>query len=220
MATTPTRDRGDRFHAAADSTRPFKSHRYDVFGLKVDRSVTLFGRGPLNAWICLEADPSVISYCERPLKVPETKLKRIVDFWVRHVGGEELWILWPKNEVEAGVDPHAELPAFVTWAASNKMAVRFVDPIDLVERAMFLDNWGKIIRELSANRRFVLPGTIERVRKCATDAYQLGALINRIPDEDPAIVRSAAYFLLHSGKLRCVDISTHPLGPASVLEAM
>lgn len=215
MATTRT---AERFHEAADNCRPFKSHRYDVFGLKIDRSVTLFGRGPLNAWICLEADPSVISYCERPLAVTDTKLKRVVDFWVRRAGGEELWILWPKNEVEAGTDPHAVMPAFITWAATKNFSVRFVNQVEFVDQSMFLDNWGRIIRELSANRRFVLPSTVARVGKCVTTPHQLGALITLFPDEDPTIVRASAYSLLHSGTLRCVDITTHPLGPASVLE--
>ena len=33
-----------RFLKAADNTRPYKSHRYDPFGLKIDRNVTLFCR--------------------------------------------------------------------------------------------------------------------------------------------------------------------------------
>lgn len=73
MATTA------RFLKAAANSRPFKSHRYDVFGLKIERSLTLFGRAPLNAWILLEADATVISYCERPLIVPDTKPERLVE---------------------------------------------------------------------------------------------------------------------------------------------
>lgn len=143
MATTA------RFLKAADNSRPYKSHRYDVFGLKIDRNVTLFGQAPLNAWIRLEADPAVISYCERPLIVPDTKPKRIVDFWVRFRDREELWILSRHSELGANIEPHDAIPAFATWATSNRMAVQFVKPIDLVEQTTYLDNWGRIIRELS-----------------------------------------------------------------------
>ena len=81
-----------RFLKAADNSRPFKGHRYDVFGLKVDRSITLFGRNSLNTWVLLEADSNVVSYCERPLVIPDVKPKRVVDFWVNFLDREELWI--------------------------------------------------------------------------------------------------------------------------------
>lgn len=69
------------FKKAADHTRPYGSHRYDVFAPKLRRFVTLFGSDALDAWIVLESDPSVISYCERPLVAPGATPKRIVDFW-------------------------------------------------------------------------------------------------------------------------------------------
>lgn len=213
MATTV------RFLKAADNSRPFKSHRYDVSGLKIDRSVTLFGRAPLNTWILLESDPSVISYCERPLIVPDTRPKRIVDFWVRFFDREELWILSRHSELEAHTEPHDTMPAFTTWAASNKIPVRFVKPIDPGEQTIYLDNWGRIIRELSANRRFVTPAMVERVRESIVTPRPLAALADLFQDEDPALLRTAAFSLVHTGRLRCTDIDTEPLGPASILEA-
>lgn len=214
MATTA------QFLKAADNSRPFKSHRYDVFGLKIDRSLTLFGRTPLNAWTLLEADSTVISYCERPLIVPDTKPKRLVDFWVRFRDREELWILLRHNQLDANTEPHDAMPAFATWAASNKMAVRFVKPIDPVERKTYLDNWGRIIRELSANRRFVSPAMVERVRECFATPRPVAALTDLFADEDPALLRTAALSLVHAGRVRCADIDTQPLGPASILEAL
>lgn len=213
MATTA------RFLKAADNSRPFKSHRYDVFGLKIDRSLTLFALAPLNAWILLEADSTVISYCERPIIVPDTKPKRLVDFWVRFRDREELWVLLRDSQLGAKPEPHDEIPAFATWAASNKMAVRFVKPIDPVERKTYLDNWGRIIRELSANRRFVSPGMVERVRECFATPRPVAALTGLFPDEDPALLRTAAFSLVHTGRLHCANIDTQPLGPASILEA-
>jgi hypothetical protein len=214
MATTA------RFLKAADNSRPFKSHRYDIFGLKIDRSLTLFGRTPLNAWILLEADSAVISYCERPLIVLDTKPKRLVDFWVRFRDREELWILLRHSQLGANTEPHEAMPAFATWAASNKMAVRFVKPIDPVERKTYLDNWGRIIRELSANRRFVSPAMVERVRECFATPRPVAALTGLFPDEDPALLHTAAFSLVHTGRVRCADIDTQPLGPASILEAV
>ena len=130
-----------RFLKPADNTRPYKSHRYDPFGLKIDRNVTLFCRAPLNAWVLLEANPDVLSYCERPLLVPDTKSKRVVDFWVGYRDGEELWILMRATEMDRNAEPQDVMPAFATWAATNKMPVRFIQPVDEVEQMTFLDNW-------------------------------------------------------------------------------
>ncbi len=214
MATTA------RFLKATDNSRPFKSHRYDVFGLKIDRSLTLFGRAPLNAWILLEADSTVISYCERPLIVPDTKPKRLVDFWVRFRDRDELWILLRDGQLDGHADPQETIPAFATWAASNKMPIRLVKPFDPVERKTYLDNWGRIIRELSANRRFVSPATVERVRQCFCTPRPVAALSGLFPDEDPTLLHTAALSLVHTGRLHCADINEQLLGPSSILEAV
>lgn len=206
-----------RFLKAADNSRPFKGHRYDVFGPKVDRSIALFGRNPLNAWVLLEADSTVLSYCERPLVIPDIKPKRVVDFWVSFLDREELWILQRQSEFGEDDYPANAMPAFITWASSHGMVVRFMRPVDSTERITYLDNWGRIIRDLSANRRFVPPPMVERVRSCFTVPRPISTLSDLFPDEDPVLLRTAAFFLVHIGKLRCVNINDHPLGPASML---
>src|SRR5471030_954575 len=45
------------FEKAADHTRPYGSHRYDVFAPKLRCPVTLFGREALDAWTALESNP-------------------------------------------------------------------------------------------------------------------------------------------------------------------
>jgi len=55
-----------RFVRAVNSSRPYGAHRYDVFGLKVGRRLTLFGRFALGLWVRLESDSYVLTYCERP----------------------------------------------------------------------------------------------------------------------------------------------------------
>ncbi|KVD78832.1 hypothetical protein WI89_30630 [Burkholderia ubonensis] len=81
-----------RFVHAVDSTRPYYAHRYDLFGLKIGRRLTLFGQDALDLWIRLELDPHVLAYCDRPMCIPDTKPSRLVDFWVRTFDGEKLCI--------------------------------------------------------------------------------------------------------------------------------
>ena len=207
-----------RFSTAADNTRPFKSHRFDVFGLKLARNVTLFGQAALNTWIALEADPEVVSYCERPLVIPDVKPKRVVDFWVGFNDREELWLLQRFGTQDDPTNPMDVIPAFATWASSQRMPVRFIEPADAVAQRTYLDNWGRIIRDLSANRKYVSGAMVNRVRSCFADPRPLSALPGLFPDDDPVLLRTAAYSLIHNGNLRCSDIDQVPLGPATLLE--
>jgi hypothetical protein len=45
--------------------RPWQ-RRIEDFSPKLRRRLTLFSRDALDAWILLEADPQVRSFCERP----------------------------------------------------------------------------------------------------------------------------------------------------------
>lgn len=207
-----------RFLKAADNTRPYKSHRYDVFGLKTERGLTLFGRAALEAWVALEAEPSVVSYCERPLIIPDSRPKRVVDFWVHFGDREELWLLEREHGRSGDDDPQQIMPELTSWGLANGMAVRFVPPVR-DDKSVYLDNWGRIIRELSANRRFVSRALLGRVQECITAVLSLGELVGHFPAEDPVLVRTAAFALLHSGQARCTNVDVQPIGINSMLEA-
>jgi hypothetical protein len=208
-----------RFLKAADNTRPYKSHRYDVFGLKIERQLTLFGQAPLKTWVALEAEPSVVAYCERPLVVPDVSPRRVVDFWVRFGDREELWLLEREKDRNGGSDPKQLMPALTGWGTTNGVSVRFVPPVRH-EKDVYLDNWGRIIRELSANRRFVSRGLCEEVRARLELPISLACLTALFPAEDPVLVRTAAFALMHSGRARCSDIHAQRIGPASTLEGL
>lgn len=210
MATTA------RFVKAADNSRPHKSHRYDVFGPKIQRNLTLFGLAQVQTWLLLESDPLVLSYCERPMVAPETKPKLVVDFWAGYAGRDELWIV--SRNPAATADIGTSMPAFARWAEDNKYDVRQLAPPGVMDDKVYLDNWGIIVRELSANRRYIKPSLLKAVREILEQPRPIAALCNLLPQEDPVLVRVAAYSLLHSGLAFCSDIAVMPLGPASTLE--
>jgi hypothetical protein len=210
MATTA------RFVKAEDNTRPYKSHRYDLFGPKIQRMLTLFGRAQVNTWILLESDPLVLSYCERPIIVPDTKPKLVVDFWASYAGRDELWLI--SRDPDPGASIESSLPAFAQWARANKYEIRQLPPPDDVRGKVYLENWGTIVRDLSANRRYLKPALLKSVREVLKQQRPIGALCSLLPEEDPVLVRVAAYSMLHSGAASCADIATRELGPASLLE--
>ncbi len=206
-----------RFLKAADNARPHKSHRYDLFGLKIERQLTLFGRRPLEAWIALEAEPSVVSYCERPLLIPDSSSKRVVDFWVRYRDREELWLL--ERATDGSEKQREVLAAFALSNAAAAMSIRYVPEVR-DDKLMYVANWGRIIRELSANRRFVSRNLTSLVKSHLSSPTSLGDLIDFFPAEDPVLVRSAAFALLHVGEAFCSDIDKQPIGMSSLLEAV
>nr|WP_315218584.1 hypothetical protein [uncultured Duganella sp.] len=210
MATTA------RFVKAADNTRPYKSHRYDVFGPKIQRMLTLFTRAQVDAWLLLESDPLVLSYCERPMVVPDVKPKLLVDFWVGYVKREELWLA--HRGTEGVSDLQASLPAFAAWAKCNRFTLRQFPSIDQAPSKVYLENWGVVVRELSANRRYVKSKLLKAVQEVLEMPRPIAAICNLLPEEDPVLVRVAAYSLLHTGSALCPDISEMPLGPASLVE--
>lgn len=208
-----------RFSKAADNSRPYKSHRYDVFAPKLNRPLTLFGRVSLDAWIVLESDPDVECYCERPLVIPDTKPKRVVDFWVKRRESDEFLFLLRPVELAAGLDDVSTIPAFRTWAKSNKVDIKFIDPAGFGQQKILLTNWGWIIRDLSAFGRLLPPDLCDNVLKIIQSPASLEYLERDFFDVDPVLVRIAAFSLMHRGRAVCRTLDSSPLGPFAVIES-
>lgn len=208
-----------RFSKAADNFRPYNSHRYDVFAPKLNRALTLFGRMPLDAWIILESDPDVECYCERPLVIPDTKPKRVVDFWVKRRKNDEFLFLLRPAEIAVGLDDETTIPAFRTWAKSNRVAIKFIDPTGFRQQKILLTNWGSIIRDLSAFGRFLPPDLCNNVLKTIQSPASLEYLERNFYDVDPVLVRIAVFSLVHRGQAVCRAIDSALLGPFTVIES-
>jgi hypothetical protein len=58
----------DTFHAtkAIALGRPRGAHRFGAFSPKLARRVMFYRRALLELWLLLEANPKVITFCERP----------------------------------------------------------------------------------------------------------------------------------------------------------
>lgn len=207
-----------RFTKSSDDSRPYNSHRYDVFGPKLNRSLTLFGRAALDTWILLEADPNVICYCERPIGVPDEKPKRIIDFWARSKNGEEFLFLLSNSEETKGLGKPDSIPAFTAWAQHEGISLSFVNP-DLNPKPKFLlANWGWIIRDISAFGKFCSPTLVENLFKSIRSPISFANLAQNFEDVDPILVRIATYALLHQGRIQCQALERELLEPSTIVE--
>jgi hypothetical protein len=84
------------------SRRP-RQRRIEVYSPKLKRRITLFSWAAHDAWLLLEADPAVKTFCERPAYL-EGDGGRLIDFWVSRGRHAKFWVV---NSAE----PEYSLPA-------------------------------------------------------------------------------------------------------------
>jgi len=88
-----------RISAPLDVPRPRGGRLIEGFSPKLGRLVRLFDYAVVIQWIALEADPSVIVFCERAARVDDKSDSRVVDFWVQRGERQEMLLL---DEGQAG----------------------------------------------------------------------------------------------------------------------
>jgi hypothetical protein len=124
-------------------SRPRGAHRFEAFSPKLARRVTFYRRALLEQWLLLEANPRVISFCERPGYVLIDGNRLLADFWVRFADREELVVL-----IEESSNSDAEALGRDLDAASQ---VRLVAWGELAAARVWTDNWQRILPYLVAN---------------------------------------------------------------------
>jgi hypothetical protein len=208
-----------RFVQPATTRRPHKSHRFDVHGLKVSRAVTLFNKSPFHTWLDLESTPAVTWYCERPLVIDEAEKPRAVDFYVIRDGREQLWFCLTKAEVESNQPLLERCPGFAHWCEHNNLEVVFVDmtePVDNVART----NWGHIVRELSAFRRYVSADLVSAIRSELSEPKTIADLWRMFPTVDPIVIKVGVFQLVHQGLATGSELGYLPISPAMTFSAL
>jgi hypothetical protein len=201
-----------RFVRAIDDVRPYGTHRYDVYGPKVDRRLTLFGHRTLNVWLQLEFNPDVVAYCERPLRVPDIRPARTVDFWVRECDdGERFLIVLRGSELQSFAAQRRRFAAFDAWARRTGIQVCVIGadegaPVDVLQR-----NQATILHHVAADHTFVTDEMKQRALAACGEGATVGELESRLLPLDGTLVRSAAFMLVLDGSLRCPTLAHEPL---------
>lgn len=207
-----------RFVQAVNSTRPHGAHRYDVFGPKIGRRLTLFGRCAMDLWVRLETDPHVLAYCERPLRVPDVKPARPVDFWVRTPDEEKLCIVLRPAESSAADRGDTLFPAFEKWSRVSSMQLDLIHPQHLDDPPALRENRMTMLHHLASTHSIpvgaVMRGVLDRFHHGQT----LAELERRLAPVDPMLVRSAVFRLVLRGEMRCPALALEPLGAHTRLE--
>jgi len=206
-----------RFQVPKSSRRPFGSHRFDAWSPKIGRRITLFGQRSLRAWVAIEADPTIVQFCERPLVLESSKPTRVIDFWVRRASSaEELWLLL--RTTEQGPDRERVSPAFRQWSETQRLTPRLLPPDEPALADEELRNWGTVLRYLAANRKLLKEELIGAVSRACHSGVKLGALEHQLQHHDPVLVRTALFHLLHRGTIRGPDFAHALINPSMRFE--
>ena len=190
-------------HSVEMKRRPWQ-RRIEVFSPKLMRRISLYSRDAHDAWLLLESNPRVESFCERPAYL-KGEAGRILDFWIRENRKETFWIIEP-----ARVDSEP-LPKFV-----HGLPLRVLTRPDMTALAMRIANWAQIVPY-----RISFVGQTERRLKkdiCIRleKPQRLEGIEAVFQPVDVSVVRAALFELLAEGEVVAPKLDIEPLGLSTV----
>jgi hypothetical protein len=161
--------------------RPRGAHRFEAFSPKLARRVMFYRRALLEQWLLLEANPKVITFCERPGYLLINEDRHLADFWVRYVDREELLLL---SELISRSNVHASGAELDACTAE----VRFVASAELAAARARTDNWQRILPYLVANRGLVPAPLSPAIMQFVDEPQRLLDIEREFLTSDPVIV--------------------------------
>jgi hypothetical protein len=187
-----------RFQFSVSTTRPRGARVIESYSPKLGRRLQCFGEDAFRQWICLEANPSIEAFCERPIYLT-TGDKRLVDYWVRQADGEMLLVISENS-----------LAATIT-IDGTELLVRTILPIDLAAARVWTENWERMLPAIISCRELMSTSLLKSVVHFVSEPTQLSRIEQGLGTGDLALVRAAVFTLLHRGQLQAPQLCTEPL---------
>jgi hypothetical protein len=187
------------FLAPASVSRPRGSRRIDVYSPKLRRRLQCFGEAIYHQCLRLEADPTVLAYCERPAYFTIGNEKHLADFWVRQADCE--WLLFVGDSK----------PSFIAHIGLGEYEVRAVPAAELAAARVWIENWERILPMVTSCQDLLTTPLLVAVRRFVSKSTQLTQIEQEFASMDLTLVRAAVFTLLHSGRLSAPSLWTEPL---------
>jgi hypothetical protein len=193
-----------RYDNAIEFRRRPWQRRIEVYSPKINRRLTLFSRDAHDAWLLLEADPKVRSFCERPAYVAG-EAGRLFDFWVDRGRHAKFWIL-------GGAESEADgLPSTL-----HGIAVRVLHRADMIAAETRIKNWSQIVPYLISFKRHTNRRLQEEVFARVEKPHRLEHLEAAFQPIDVSAVRASLFKLVAEGRVVAPDIDVVPLAATTV----
>ena len=201
------KDLARRFCVPVTQTRPKGARLLEGFSPKLKRRVQLFDYSSFSVWIRLEADPKVVSFCERPARIGSPGSDALIDFWIRLADGEEyFWIISSHDAPDLPITLH-------------DLTVHYVHDAELAANAVWVANWQRILSVVNVSHSLLDPALMKLVRAFVKQPVALGSLEAQFACGDPVRVRASIFELLRKGHLVAPVLRTQPLSLYTPIEA-
>lgn len=191
-----------RFSIPVDDSRPKGSACFDLWAPKLKRRIKLFDPFHVRLWTLLESNPRISAYYERPAYWCHDERQQLINFWCRVGRREMCWVVT--------AEPHQ--PRTDVLIQGEDIDVRYIHAKSLASRAIWIENWMRILPYLSSNARFVSEQLLADIEKATLNAPTLGEIERDFQPHDIVLVRTAAFVLLHMGRVKADALRAHPLG--------
>ena len=199
-----TMDDSARFSSPVSVPRPRGSRLIEGYSPKLGRRLKCVGRHAFEQWIRLESDPTVLTFCERPVTWDQNGEQRLIDFWIRDRDQETLLVV--------GDDP--PLPAKAIGNIS--IPVRKVPLAELAAASIWITNWERMLPCMIACRSCLTIALLKAVARFVTEPMQLSRIERELSLGDPTLLRAAVFTLLHRGRLQAPKLVTESLSYLTV----
>lgn len=188
-----------RFQFAVSTTRPRGARVIESYSPKLGRRLQCFGEEAFRQWICLEADPSIEIFCERPALLALGDDKQVADFWTRQQDHETFLVIDEKSQ-----------PTTLT-IHDTALPVRIIHPVELAATRVWTDNWERMLPAIISCRQLISPSLLQSILQFVSEPMQLSRIEREFGTGDVALVRATVFTLLHRGQLQAPHLHTKPL---------
>lgn len=193
--------------------------RIEVFSPKLARRLSLASYAGWQLWLALEANPLVLTFCERPARLDAAN-SRVIDFWVqlRSPASSEFWLLDDEghsDEIEVAGTPAAQNDATIRPEQVRGLPIRRVAPTDLRDWAIPVANWARILPYLVVWGRFSDIVLAQAIVVYLERSHTLDQIMAHCADHDPPMVEAALYWLVANARVLSPDLAVSPLSGAT-----
>jgi len=186
--------------------RPRGARMIEVRSPKLGRLVQHYDHASFQQWVCLEADPDVCAFCERPARIGPDPTSQLINYWVSRKQTQEFVML------VTGQMP-ADLPN-----EHDGEVLRVVTPAELASTSIWIANWQRMLPVINCSVNLVAPSLKKSVLSLCSTTITLLTVEHELDKSQPMLVRAAVFDLLRTGDLVAPSLHTQQLSLHTVLE--
>ncbi len=166
---------------------------------KLKRRVTLLSHAAFEAWLILESDPKIVSFCEHPLLLETSEGSKLADFWVRFDDHEEFIVIEDDSQNEEVAIKEATIP------------LRYIAHAELAAKRAWVNNWEQMLPVINASVGLVRKDLDKSILQFLSTPQRLMDIEREYAVGDPSAVRACVFELLRTGRVAAPNLTTETL---------